>query len=460
MMKEKPMSSLLESETEEPMADTADGGVALSPETGLSRAAMLRHATRARERAAPSARSAEDVTELYLQEISGNAPLSRDLEVELGRRIEAAERAAIEAWVGSPVALRELVAIADDLQAGRVELNDLLLNADTDDGLRGSASVRLARLLGLARSMPPSRRGERDAARARADLAAGLTEVRPAPLLQERIERALCEAASRATGRERAAIEGTLSAMMGASRAAAEARAELVEANLRLVAAAARQLRHRGVPLLDLIQEGNLGLIRAADKFDYRRGYRFSTYATWWIKQALARALLYQGKVIKVPVHLAENRRRALQARRELEQEHAREAAPDEVAERSGLSVEKIHMLREIALEPVYLDAPIGDDDGARAGDFFASEEALPDEVLVHRRMHTQVRALLDSLTPREREVLRLRFGLDGEQAHTLAEIGGKFSVSRERVRQIEENALSKLRLLSRRQALDTPLEG
>src|SRR5690606_1867139 len=197
----------------------------------------------------------------------------------------------------------------------------LLLNADTDDGPRASASVRLARLLGLARSMPSARQGELDPVRARADLAAGLTEVRPAPLLQERVERALCEATARAAGPEHEALEGTLSAMRGASRAATEARAELVEANLRLVAAAARQLRHRGVPLLDLIQEGNLGLIRAADKFDYRRGYRFSTYATWWIKQALARALLYQGKVIKVPVHLAENRRRALQARRELEQE-------------------------------------------------------------------------------------------------------------------------------------------
>lgn len=459
MIKEKPMSSLFESEREEPrMADSVDDRVERYPDTGLSRAS--RQDTRARGRAAPSERATDDVTELYLQEISSHVPLSRDLEVEIGRRIEAAERAAIEAWVGSPVALRELAAIADDLRAGRVDINDLLLNADADDGLHASASVRLTRLLGLARSMPSSRQGELDPARARADLAAGLSEVRPAPLLHERVERALREAAAAATGPEREAIEATLSAMRDASRAAAEARAELVEANLRLVAAAARQLGHRGVPLLDLIQEGNLGLMRAADKFDYRRGYRFSTYANWWIKQALTRALLYQGKVIKVPVHLAENRRRALQARRELEQEHAREAAPDEVAERSGLSVEKIRTLREMAMEPVYLDAPVGDDDGARAGDFFASEEALPDEVLVHRRMHTQVRALLDSLTPREREVLRLRFGLDGEQTHTLAEIGGKFSVSRERIRQIEENALSKLRQLSRRQAIDLPLEG
>ncbi|WP_080682145.1 sigma-70 family RNA polymerase sigma factor [Sorangium cellulosum] len=248
--------------------------------------------------------------------------------------------------------------------------------------------------------------------------------------------------------------------MRDARRAAAEARAEIVRANLRLVASAARQLKHRGVPLLDLIQEGNLGLMRAAEKFDYRRGYRFSTYASWWIKQALSRALLYQGQVIKVPVHFAETRRRALQARKELEQEHAREAAPEEVAERSGLPVEKIQTLREMALPLVYLDAPVGDDDGARAGDFFASEDAAPDELLVHRRLHTQVRSLLQSLTPREREVLRLRFGLDGEQTHTLAEIGGMFSVSRERVRQIEENALSKLRTLSRRQALDTPLGG
>ncbi|WP_437727450.1 RNA polymerase sigma factor RpoD/SigA [Sorangium sp. So ce861] len=447
------MSSLLAGETGTTMRDERDARDEVQLDAGFGAALPSPWGAPSGERAAPPA---EDVTDIYLQEISRNAPLSRDLEVELGRRIESAERAGIEAWVASPVALRELAALADDLRAGRVSAGELLLNADADEEARDAASARLARLLGRARSVAEA--GAAASRGARAELSAGLTDARLGPAVEERIERALREAA--ADGPELAAIEATLSAMRHARRAAAEARAEIVRANLRLVASAARQLKHRGVPLLDLIQEGNLGLMRAAEKFDYRRGYRFTTYATWWIKQALSRALIYQSQVIKVPVHFAETRRRALQARKEIEQEHAREAAPEEVAERSGLPMEKIQTLREMALPLVYLDAPAGDDDGARAGDFFASEDAAPDELLVHRRLHTQVRSLLQSLTPREREVLRLRFGLDGEQTHTLAEIGGMFSVSRERVRQIEENALSKLRTLSRRQALDTPLGG
>ncbi|WP_437946924.1 sigma-70 family RNA polymerase sigma factor [Sorangium sp. So ce296] len=452
------MSSLLAGETGTTMREERDARDEVQLDVGLGAALPSSWNAPSGERAAPPG---EDVTEIYLQEISRNAPLSRDLEVELGRRIESAERAGIEAWVASPVALRELAALADDLRAGRVAAGEVLLNADADEEVRDAASARLARLLGLARSASEAgEAGEAASRGARAELSAGLTDARLGPAVEERIERALREAAAAAGGPELAAIEGTLSAMRDARRAAAGARAEIVRANLRLVASAARQLKHRGVPLLDLIQEGNLGLMRAAEKFDYRRGYRFSTYATWWIKQALSRALIYQGQVIKVPVHFAETRRRALQARKELEQEHAREAAPEEVAERSGLPMEKIQTLRELAMPLVYLDAPAGDDDGARAGDLFASDDAAPDELLVHRRLHTQVRSLLQSLTPREREVLRLRFGLDGEQTHTLAEIGGMFSVSRERVRQIEENALSKLRTLSRRQALDTPLGG
>ncbi|WP_437986100.1 sigma-70 family RNA polymerase sigma factor [Sorangium sp. So ce117] len=463
-MNESPTSSRLLGEAETTIMEGRDAVAETRAEEPIGADTRpppsSRRGAPASRRAAPSARPSEDVAAVYLQEISASAPLSREIEVELGRRIESAERTMIEAWVASPVALRALAALADDVRAGRVDMSDLLLNADGGDAPSDATSVRMARLLGLARSLAEAGRTEASGQRARAALSAGLSDVRLGPLVEERIERALSAAIPAVDRLGRQAIEGTLSAMRAARREAAEARAEMVRANLRLVAAAARQLRHRGVPLLDLIQEGNLGLIRAAEKFDYRRGYRFSTYAMWWIKQALSRALLYQGQVIRVPVHIAETRRRALQARRELEQEHAREAAPEEVAERSGLSMEKLQTLREMALPPVYLDAPVGDDDGARQGDFFASEGAAPDELLVHRRLHAQVSALLESLTPRERDVLRLRFGLDGGQPHTLAEIGGMFSVSRERVRQIEESALSKLRTLSRRQALETPLGG
>ena len=399
--------------------------------------------------------SSYDATDLYLEELSGSQPLTRDGEIELGRRIEAGERAGIDAWVRSPVALGVLVELAEDLSTGLVEIEDLLLNPDADDPAGHAAPVRLAQLFQLAQSLS----GARNPGEASADLAAGLNEVRLDPAVGERIERALRDTV-RAGGDEAAAAEATLRTVVRARAQVARAKADLVQANLRLVVATARHYQRRGVPLLDMVQEGNLGLMRAADKFDYRRGYRFSTYAGWWIKQAIERALLYQGRIVKMPVHLADSRRKVLRSRKALSQENSREPSPEEIAEHSGLPLAKVKAVRDLSMEPLSLDAPIDEEGDARYGDFLASDGMTPDEALTQRRMLEQTHDLLEGLTPREREVLRLRYGLDGETDHTLEEIGRSFSLSRERIRQIESKALEKLRSRSRERQLASYLEG
>jgi RNA polymerase primary sigma factor len=387
--------------------------------------------------AGPAATS-HDPLELHFRSMTSFRLLTREDEHSLARRLEKADLSLTRALLAAAEGRTALREVAQGLRDKEIRVEDVERNPDENLIERIDSVVDRAE---ASTSRPSSRAHPK---------AYGL---RLHPRIVREVIRELEELEARQPRNAR--LRRMLRDVDVARREGERVTAELVQSNLRIVVTFAR--RYRGMPLVDLIQEGNLGLLRAVDKFDHRRGLRFSTYAAWWIRHALGRALADQSKMIRLPVHLTGAVQRVRRAQDRLQRETGRAATPEELATRTGLPIEQVRRALDVVAQPVSLDTPVGggDRDGAELGDFVVDQSApTADDLVAQSELRVETKALLSELPEREAEIIRLRFGLNGGVQKTLEEIGARMSLSRERARQLERDALKKLRVASEKRRL------